>query len=198
MQNIEGIGKLIGRTVISVESANKVGHVNDLLCDPLTGKLAGFSVETPDKTSALVSIIDVRGIGRDAVMIEHDNSLVLAEASPLNGVPRAKGSLIGVKVITEHGQLLGAISDVSLCLLREPVFVYEVRSSIFDKLLGHAFYFGASLGCAFSDDSSSLVVCDYSDAMEHSLEAAARRILGSIEVMLQDPAAINIQIRSHA
>ena len=198
MDNVESTGKLIGRSVVSVESANKLGCINDLLADPITGKLAGFSIAKLDDTCALVSILDVHGIGPDAVMVDRDESLVLSDASPLNQLPRAKANLIDVKVITEHGQLLGSISDVFLALLKEPILIYEVRSSIFDKLLGHAFYFAASLSCAFSDDRSKLVVADYRGAMDHKLEAAANRLFHTVKVAAQDPAAVRVEIRSHA
>lgn len=196
MENVENLRKLLGRPVVSVETANELGHVNDVLADPLTGRLAGFSVKRLDESSALVSVIDVHGIGPDAIMVERDESLVLIDASPINTIPRMKADLIGVKVMTKRGHLLGNISDASLCLLREPVFIYEVRSSIFDKLLGHAFYFAASLGCAFAADRSALVVSDDSSVMEHSLEAAAKRLLGSVEIQLHDPTAIRVEIRS--
>jgi len=62
--------------------------------------------------------------------------------------------------------------------------------------LGHAFYFAASLGCAFAADRSALVVSDDSSLLERSLEAAAKRLLGSVEIQLHDPAAIRVEIRS--
>ena len=196
MENVESLGKLIGRAVVSVETANKLGHVNDLIADPLTGSLAGLVVERLDESCALASVIDVHGIGPDAIMIERDEALVPMNASPLRDAPRVKANLFSVKVITEHGQLLGNISDAFLCLLKEPVFIYEVRSSLFDKLLGHAFYFPASLGCAFSDDRTALVVTGNSSAMAHKLDVAVNRLAGPSEVKLREPGPIRVEIRS--
>ena len=198
MNNVESIGKLIGRPVVSMETANKLGHVNDLLIDPVTGLLEGLSVEKLDESCALVSSIDVHNIGPDAIMVEQDHSLVLVDASPLRDVPRVKANLTDVKVITEGGQLLGKISDAFLCLLTEPVFIYEVRNSIFDLLLGHAFYFPASLGCALSGDGSALVIRTETALLDHKLEAAAQRVFGSERVELPDKVRIQIEIRSHA
>src|SRR4029079_1836720 len=107
---------------------------------------------------ALVSVLDVQGIGPAAVMLEGEHSLVLADASPLKTLPRAKQNLIGVKVITEQGLLLGEITNLYLCIDHRPAFIYEVRSSLFDKLLGRAFYFAASLAPAILGTAPSHIV----------------------------------------
>jgi uncharacterized protein YrrD len=196
VENIEKLGNLIGRQVISVETANKVGRVNDLLADPVTGRFAGLAVEKLDEQIALVSFIDLHGIGPDAIMIEREECLVLVDASPLKSVPRVKANLMGVKIITEHGKLLGNISDAALCMVKDPKFIYEVRSSILDMLFGRAYYFPASLGCAFADDGSALVISDDAAAMEHNLEAAAKRLLGSLDVAPLKRPPIKVEIRS--
>src|SRR5206468_1566016 len=148
----------------------------DLLIDTSAGQLAGFSVRRADETIALASILDVHGIGPDAVVVEHDQSLVLVDASPLNLLPRAKGNLIGVKVITDHGQHLGSISNVFLCIDKRPTFIYEVRSSFVDALLGRASYFAASAGCALSEDGACVVVTAGQEQMHDRLEDAAERV----------------------
>src|SRR5215813_120192 len=176
MGRIDSIYKIIGRSVISLETANKLGEIADLLIDPLSGELAGVSVQRLDESIGVASMLDIHDVGPDAVIVDHDQVLVLVDASPLNTLPMAKNNLIGVKVVTEHGQLLGNISNLFLCVTRRPVFIYEVRSSLIDKLLGRAFYFAASLGWAFSDDGTALVVSGDPDQMDHSVEAAAERL----------------------
>jgi hypothetical protein len=59
---------------------------------------------------------------------------------------------------------------------QRPVFIYEVRPSLLDRLPGRAFYFAASLGCAFSGDWSALVVTAERENMDHRVEAAAERL----------------------
>lgn len=196
MNNVQNIDTVVGRAVVSLESANKLGSIADLLIDPLSGQLAGLAVQMPDESLTLVSILDVHSFGPDAVMLEHDSSLVLADASPLATVPKAKASLKGVKVLTEHGQLLGNISNLYLCIDTRPSFIYEVRSSLFDTLLGRAFYLAASLGCALSDDGSALVVADDPENMDHKLGAAAERVLGPRPVVHQ-VGVVHVQVRSH-
>jgi uncharacterized protein YrrD len=199
MDNVENIEKLIGRPVVSLETANTLGRVADLLADPLSGQLAGFSVQRVDQSYALVSILDVQGIGPAAVMLEGDHSLVLVDASPLQTLPRAKQNLIGVKIITEQGLLLGEISNLYLCIDHRPAFIYEVRSSLFDKLLGRAFYFAASLGRAFSGDGTSLIVTADPETLDHSLAAAIDRLMpGRRITSLHQTPAVHVEVRTHA
>jgi uncharacterized protein YrrD len=197
MENVENIEKLIGRAVVSLETANTLGRVADLLADPLSGQLAGFSVQRVDQSYALASILDVQGIGPAAVMLEGDHSLVLADASPLKTLPQAKQNLIGVKVITDHGLLLGEISNLYLCIDHRPAFIYEVRSWLFDKLLGRAFYFAASLARAFSGDGTSLIVTANPEELDHSLAAAIDRLLPRSRSLHQTP-AVSVEVRTHA
>ena len=197
MNNIENVQKLIGREVISLETANKLGRVADLLVDTLTGQLAGLSVRRPDNTIALVSVLDVHGIGPDAVVVELDQSLVLLEASPLSVLPKAKEDLTRVKVMTDRGQHLGSISNVFLCIDRRPTFIYEVRSSFIDALLGRAWYFAASLDHALSADGASLVVAAGPEQMHDRLDGAAERVLGPYKLP-QQASVVRVQVRTHA
>ena len=197
LDNVENVQKLIGREVISLETANKLGRVADLLVDTLAGLLAGFSVRRADNMIALASILDVHGIGPDAVVVEHDQSLVLVDASPLNALPRAKDDLIGVKVMSDRGHHIGSISNVFLCIDKQPTFIYEVRSSFFDALLGRASYFAASLGCALSEDGASLVVTAGQEQMHDRLEDAAERVLGPFR-LAEHTASVRVEVRTHA
>jgi uncharacterized protein YrrD len=198
MNNLNDIGNLIGRTVLSLETANKLGHVHDLVLEPLNGALAGLSIQKLDESYALVDYQEIHSIGPDAVMINRDQSLLPHDESPIKTLPLAKNELIGVKVITENGQIMGKIANLFIHIADKAVFIYEVRSSIFDRLLGHAFYFPASLGCAFSDDRTSLVVSDDTERIDHKLEAVAKRLLGSYEFTPREPGAPQVSVRSHS
>ena len=196
MQNIHKIEFIIGRPVVSLETANKLGRIADLLVDPLSGQLAGLSVRRADGTYALASILDVHDIGPDAVIVERDEALVLVAASPLNKLPRARRDLVGVKVITDRGQILGAISNLYLCIEKRPVFIYEIRSSFIDMLLGRRGYFAGSHACAFSTDRRSLVV-NNAEQLDRQVIRAARRVAGPYNVGFHPAAAFDVQVRTH-
>jgi uncharacterized protein YrrD len=112
MGDIQGIEGLIGRPVLSVDSANKLGEVHDLIVHPTEGKLIGLFIQVVDQSLLLVSQEEIHSIGPDAVMIESDESLAPADQSPLKAFPLAKNNLIGVKVFTEAGKALGEIANI--------------------------------------------------------------------------------------
>jgi uncharacterized protein YrrD len=175
MESVREIDILIGRAVVSVETANKLGEVDDLIVDPVTGRLAGFSVQTPDQRQFLIDQQRVHSIGKDAVMVDQDSSLLPPTESPVRNLPLAKNQLLGAKVITKNGELLGEIRNLYIDEKDISLLVYEVCSSLFDKLLGHALYFPASAGCALSDDATRLVVGSTYQA-ERKLDALAIRV----------------------
>ena len=202
MTDLQSIDDLIGRSVVSLDSANTLGSLHDLIVDPTSGQLAGFSIEGPHDRRGLLAFTEVHGLGPDALIAEGDNSVVDAEISPLKKLPLAKTHLIGVKVMTEHGQSMGNIANIYLHFGEVPLFIYEVRSSFFDKLLRHALYFPASLAESLSDDRKVLVVTDIPDEIERSLDAVRRKLGGpDDENRLEAPRVpghVHVTVRSHA
>ena len=84
--------------------------------------------------------------------------------------------------MTEGGKHLGQIANLYIHLGETSLFVYEVRSSLLDKLLGHTLYFPASCGVALSEDAARLVVSnDAAEKADHTLDALASRLFGSPE-----------------
>jgi uncharacterized protein YrrD len=198
MTNIQNITTVIGRTVISVNSANKIGKVSDFAINPESGELVGLAVQKLDNDYGLVDFSNIHSIGPDAVMIEGDQFLLPPDQSPIKGCPLAQNELIGVKIITEEGQSMGKISKIFMQMVDKPVFVYEVSASIFDALLGHPFYFPASLARAYSDDGTSLVVANVPEKIDRRLEAVAKRLAGTYGQEYPQPGMPQITVRSHS
>jgi uncharacterized protein YrrD len=144
---INSIDILIGKTVLSRETANKLGQVHDLLANPVKGVLCGLAVQMMDQSLCLIDYQAIHSFGPDAVMVNSDSSVITVEDSPLKAAPLA--TLIGTKVITEGGKLLGQIANIYIHLAQESLLFYEVRSSLLDKVLGHALYFPASWDVRF-------------------------------------------------
>lgn len=177
--NINSIEILIGRTVLSRSTANKIGRVHDLIIDAAKGDLAGILVRLPDESLRLVDSRDIYGFGPDAVMIKADESALTVQDSPLKTLPLAKSSLTGANVVTESGKLLGQVANVYIRLSETVLLIYEVRSSIIDKLLGHALFFAASQGRAISGNFARIVVTeDTQEKANHSLGALEARLFG--------------------
>ena len=176
---IHSINVLIGRPVLSRATANKLGETSDLIVNPAQGEMAGLLLQVSDGSIRCVESRQIHGFGPDAVMISDDESAIPAQDSPLKALPLAKNNLIGVNVVTEGGKLLGQIAHVYIRLAETVLLIYEVRSSLLDKLLGHTLYFPATAGRAISGDFSRLAVTsDLAENADHSLEAMAARLFG--------------------
>jgi len=177
--NIHSIDYIIGRAVLARATANKLGLVHDLIISPSKGDLVGLSLRLPDESLRLVDHRDIYSFGQDAVMINSEESAATVKDSPLKALPLAKNNLIGANIVTESGKLLGQIANVYTRLAETLLFIYEVRSSILDKLLGHALFFLASQGRAMSGDFARIVVAeDTSEQADNSLAALEARLFG--------------------
>ncbi|MDQ3816961.1 MAG: PRC-barrel domain-containing protein [Acidobacteriota bacterium] len=177
--NIHLVDTLIGRAVLSRATANKVGHIHDLIVDAAKGELAGLVVQIPDQSLRSVDYNGIYSFGPDAVMVNSDESAVPVQDSPLKALPLAKHNLIGVNVVTEGGKLLGQIANVYIRLAETLLLIYEVRSSILDKLLGHSLYFLATNARAISGDFARIVVSEDTTAIaDRSLNALEARLFG--------------------
>jgi uncharacterized protein YrrD len=193
--SVHPVDFLIGRTVLSRATANRIGQTHDLIVDPVKGGLSGLAVQTPGAGLCLIAFEEIYSFGPDAIMVESDESAVPAATSPLKELPLAKHVLMGTKVITEGGKVLGQIANVIIHLSQEPLFIYEVRASILDKLLGHTLFFPASLGSALSQDAERLVVSnDAAETADHTLDALTARLFGPPKE--EDPLVI-VRSRGH-
>lgn len=101
-----------GRPVLSVETGERFGEIVDVLIDPETRRIeilrfrrgGLFRGETSD-----VAFADTQSIGRDAVMVP--NPSVLRPASEARAALLRIDELVGLRVVTDHGEARGRIDD---------------------------------------------------------------------------------------
>jgi len=107
---------LAGLAIIDVRDGRRLGAVNEIVISPDDGKLLGFVMKRGGLFSseeAVVEMADVRSIGPDAITVEGDEVAHTAEASGA-AFKEARGgdrSLVGRKVVTQNGSVVGQISD---------------------------------------------------------------------------------------
>jgi uncharacterized protein YrrD len=173
---IYSIETLIGMTILSRVTANKLGKVLDVMIDPETGLLDGLVIVGNQDEEQILNYREISSFGPDAVMARDDDSPLVPAEGELTRRPCAKRDLIGAKLISEGGRLLGEVSNVHLYLLPPPLAIYEVRDSIIDKLLGRTAYIPASMGLALSGDAERIIVPDdTAERATNSLEELAER-----------------------
>jgi len=179
------INSLAGKTVLSLATGNKLGVVEDLFIDPLNGLLLGFSVGMSDGIKGGISYQQVYSFGHDAIMVSSDDAAQPLEQIGFANSPHSD-DLVGTKIITVSGNLLGQIANVFVTLKPPPLIVYEVRDSMLDKLLGREFFILAASGHALSDYRERLVVPDETAAT--SSATIADLINKRLSVQTFDPA----------
>ena len=130
---------LKGRAVVVLSTAEKVGHVEDVLFDAQFRQVLGFRVKKGgllSKSEALPRD-SVAAIGADALTVaspdvinDQERFADLAHAATLNQVEETK-------VVTEGGQLLGTIAHLQIDDDARKVTAYVFTSSLMERVLRH-------------------------------------------------------------
>ena len=131
--------ELKGRAVVSLDDATKIGAVEDLMVEPVSRQILGLKVRTGRFSSAqMVPVADVKNVGADAVTLTTNS--MLASTAP-DGKPTGPDSsvispgaveltgILGTKVVTDAGTLVGQLSDVLLDWSNMVITGYEVRAN---------------------------------------------------------------------
>jgi uncharacterized protein YrrD len=119
--------ELKGRAVVRLEEAQRIGEVEDLMIEPVSRHIVSLKVRTGLFSAAeLVPAAEVKNVGADAVTIA-----LPAEPTPQSaaGAPPliALTTILGNKVVTDAGTLVGELQDVLLDWANLAITGYEVR-----------------------------------------------------------------------
>lgn len=109
---------LPGRTIVAIDSGDDIAEIRDVVFDPTTGSLIGFTLNKRGwfrgRLKRTLPVDAIAAIGPDAVLTPSAKSLV-ATGHTDEELPADDGfDVIGVRVLTESGDDLGEISDVVL------------------------------------------------------------------------------------
>ena len=131
--------ELKGRAVVVLANAEKVGQVEDILFDAPFRQVLGFRVKKGGllgKTEALPRE-SVTSIGPDALTVASPEMINDEERFAQLGGAATLGKVIGTKVVTESGQLLGTISQLEIDQDARSVTSYVLSASIVDRVMRH-------------------------------------------------------------
>jgi len=109
---------LDGYPVVDVNTGEDVAEIRDVVFDPASGLLTGFTLNKRGSWSgrlrAVLPIEGVSAVGSGAVMISDPDALVAGEeeAQDINAASDADAEVVDDLVVTESGQTLGTVRDV--------------------------------------------------------------------------------------
>ncbi|MDQ6700852.1 MAG: PRC-barrel domain-containing protein [Acidobacteriota bacterium] len=123
---------LRGRAVVDMDAAEKMGHVEEVLLDPENSRVAGFilsqgqSLFGGNTTKTLLSASAVHAIGPDALTVHQTGAA--QDADSLARMPRMS-DVIGRKIVSQSGKMLGVIEDVLVNGENGRIMGYSLGSS---------------------------------------------------------------------
>lgn len=108
--------KLIGRSVVDIDAAEKLGKVKEIIVQRDGERVAGFIVSHSENllgtggSRRLVPASVLNAIGPDAITVR-GGGVGETTSGELDSLPRMS-DVIGHKMVTQSGRLLGAIDDI--------------------------------------------------------------------------------------
>jgi uncharacterized protein YrrD len=128
--------QLVGRAVIDMEAAERLGKIKEIIVQRDGERVAGFVIvhgETVVGTGGnrrMIPASAVHSIGPDAMTVRGSAMQELAE---LDNLPRMS-DIIGHKMITQSGRLLGVIDDMLINRADGTIVGFVVGESVRNKL----------------------------------------------------------------
>jgi len=111
--------QITGLPVVTVYGGDDVAEVRDVVYSPGAGRLVGLTLNKrgflAGRRREVLPAEAIHAIGRDAVMVSDESSLVLPEDAPDDVAhPDADRNVVGDDVLTEGGVSLGTVRDLAL------------------------------------------------------------------------------------
>jgi uncharacterized protein YrrD len=111
--------QITGLPVVTVRGGDDVAEVRDVIYDPDAGRLAGLTLNKrgflAGRRREILPAEAVHAIGRDAVMVQDETSLVHPQDAPEEVAGTGPGrNVVGDDVLTESGVSLGTVRDLAL------------------------------------------------------------------------------------
>jgi uncharacterized protein YrrD len=129
--------QLVGRAVIDMEAAQRLGRIKEIIVQRDGERVAGFVVVHGETivgtggTRRTIPASALHSIGPDAITVR--GSALKEGASDLDGLPRMS-DVIGHKMVTRSGRLLGSIDDMLINGADGTIVGYVVGEGVRNKL----------------------------------------------------------------
>lgn len=127
---------LKGLAVINLETAEKIGTIQDLVLDLTAGRIVAFLVKDlkGDKELTKIGVQQVQNLGQDALTYK-GRTTTLSQSQSADSQERAATMSSEVelsnfvhheKLVTENGNLLGLVKDITIDPTNLTITAYEV------------------------------------------------------------------------
>ena len=129
--------QLVGRAVIDMEAAERLGKIKEIIVQRDGERVAGFVVVHGETvvgtggTRRTISASALHSIGPDAVTVR--GSAIKQPSPDIDNLPRMS-DVIGHKMLTRSGRLLGAIDDILINGADGTIIGFVVGESVRNKL----------------------------------------------------------------
>lgn len=124
--------ELSGRSVVDIDAAEKLGRIDTIIIDPEARRVAAFVASHSgtfhkDKAPTILPAASVHAIGPDAVTVRQASD-VSGAAAHFDQLPRVS-DIIGRKVVSQDGRLLGVVDDLLLSGADGVIVGYQLGDS---------------------------------------------------------------------
>jgi uncharacterized protein YrrD len=129
------VGEIQNEQVVSVSGAEKLGTVEDVYIDPNRQTALGLRVKRGGMLSKAEAVLlsDVHSIGLDAVTVPDGSRLNAESKFPQFANSLLAGTIIGSRMLTEHGHQVGTISDLDIDFETGAITAYVLSGSLLDR-----------------------------------------------------------------
>lgn len=131
-------GEITGRPVVTIDTAEDIAQVKDVVFSHDNGFLVGFTLNKRGWLSGPMKEVlpwaSVHGLGPDALMISSRNALTRPEGE--HGFAEEGGdNVVGGRVITDSGNELGEVTDLVLAVDNDQARVvgYEIGGATVER-----------------------------------------------------------------
>jgi uncharacterized protein YrrD len=108
---------LIGRPVVTLDTATDIAEVKDVVFDPGQARVVGFTLRGRGALGApsagVLAAHGIVSIGRDAITVA-DATVVQGEAPDIEAARSDRRDVLGNEVLTESGSRIGTVVDLVL------------------------------------------------------------------------------------
>jgi uncharacterized protein YrrD len=131
---IKRLSQLRGMPVVDISSAHRIGTVVNVHLDPNAGSVESMDVgRNGEATERRVKVVDLRRIGKDAVVMLPAATNGSHRPDALDGFIDT-ATITGLEAIDEEGDRLGFISDILINADSLEVHAYELTTPFLERL----------------------------------------------------------------